>query len=230
MVCGVDLSYWGLYDAWVTRDSKGRINPSRWPYFFEDAGMAESMNDEPVPVLTCWNGITAIRADPFLPSHLRKPNFLSSTPITLPKSHPNYPSTISPSEAPQLLFRASKEGECFSSESFLLPYDLRRQFHMNKIFVNPLVITSYEKRFYIWYKYILRHWLVRWWMYKFEDRSHETMMAGRMIIGNPADVWTWDGGECHPVSPYIFTTMFQNWFSRVLTVVVIRNKRIDSKA
>ena len=199
MVCGMDLSYWGLYDAWVTRDALGRIVPSKWPYFFEDAGMKNSVNDDPVPVFSCWNGITAFRAEPFLPKYLRKQGGLSSAPVSLPDTHPNYPSTLSPDQAPPLHFRASLPGECFSSESFLLPYDLRRQFDLQQIYINPLVITSYEWRFYVWYKFILRHWVVQAWMRQFEDKSHKTMMAARMVVGDPNKVFSWDGGECHPV-------------------------------
>jgi hypothetical protein len=61
-------------------------------------------------------------------------------------------------------FRASAKHECFSSESFNLPYDLRRQFGLQRIYVNPRVINSYVWAHYVWFKYITRHWAVKWRM------------------------------------------------------------------
>ncbi|KIY53625.1 glycosyltransferase family 69 protein [Fistulina hepatica ATCC 64428] len=200
MVCGLDLSFWGLYDAWVARDRLGGIVSSLWPYFLEDAGMKAVMRDEPAPAFTCWNGITAIRADPFIQPSLRAGAVLSRSPSpALPSTHPAYPqpANITPFTTPALLFRQSGPDECFSSESFLLPYDLRRQFDLQNIYVNPRVITSYDWGFYVWYKYILRHWLVKWWIEKVENGAG--MHLARMIIGNAENIWRWDGGECQPV-------------------------------
>lgn len=218
MACGVDLSFWGcvycalnfgasnfscrLYDAWVTRDRLGRLVSSLWPYLLEDAGMRAIMADEPAPVFSCWNGIVAFRADPFLPVHLRKSGRLSESPLSvpLPSSHPSYPQSanISPAMTPPLSFRHSKEGECFSSESFLLPYDFRRQFELNDIYLNPRVINSYDWNHYVWYKYVLRHWVVKWWIENVENGAG--MHLAKMVVGDASRVWRWDGGECHPVS------------------------------
>lgn len=101
---------------------------------------------------------------------------------------------------PPLKFRASVEGECFSSESFLLPYDLRRQFNMQKIYMNTRVINSYEWPFYIWFKYVTQHWLIKWWVESVEGVNKDAMKVARMIVGHPENVWRWDGGECQPVS------------------------------
>ncbi|KIY67924.1 glycosyltransferase family 69 protein [Cylindrobasidium torrendii FP15055 ss-10] len=201
MACGLDLSYWGMYDAWVVRDRLGGIVSSLWPYFLEQAGMQAVMKDEPAPVLTCWNGIISVTAEPFMPIHLRKPGRLSTNPLStpLPSSHPSYGQSalMTPANTPPLAFRHSIEGkECFSSESFLLPYDMRRQFELNEIYLNPRVINSYEWSFYVWYKYVLRHWMVKWWIENVEAGS--MMHLARMIIGDSAKVWRWDGGECQP--------------------------------
>ncbi|KAF9000027.1 hypothetical protein BDZ89DRAFT_1079471 [Hymenopellis radicata] len=96
MACGIDLSYWGMYDSWVVRDRLGRLVSSLWPYFLEDAGMQAVMADEPAPVFSCWNGIVAFRPDPFLPDV-----------------------SLSPAHMPPLSFRPSTDKECFSSESSL---------------------------------------------------------------------------------------------------------------
>ncbi|KAJ7082518.1 cryptococcal mannosyltransferase 1-domain-containing protein [Mycena crocata] len=200
MVCGLDLLRWGMYDAWVVRDRLGRLVSSLWPYFLEDAGMQAVMEDEPAPVFTCWNGIVAFRADPVLPISLRKPGGLSTSPLTrpLPDTHPAYPqsASLTPALTPPIEFRRSGDKECFSSESFNLPYDLRRQFDMQRIYLNPRVINSYEWKYYVWFKYITRHWVVMWWMKNVE--AGNGIQFAKMVIGDAKRVWTWDGGECHP--------------------------------
>ncbi|PBK95379.1 hypothetical protein ARMGADRAFT_964080 [Armillaria gallica] len=200
MACGIDLSYWGMYDAWVLRDRLGRLVSSLWPYFLEDAGMQAVMKDEPAPVFTCWNGIVSFRPDPFLPVNLRVSGRLSTSPLSkpLPSSHPSFgqPADLSPAQTPPMSFRASVEGECFSSESFLMPYDMRRRFEMNNIYLNPRVIVSYEWNFYVWYKWVLRHWMVKWWIENVENGS--MMHLGKMVVGEAKNIWTWDGGECQP--------------------------------
>ncbi|KAJ7167075.1 cryptococcal mannosyltransferase 1-domain-containing protein [Mycena filopes] len=208
MACGLDLAYWGLYDQWVIRDRLGRMVSTLWPYFLEDTGFRAVMADEPAPVFTCWNGIIAVRADPFLPPALRTGQ-LSTLPLArpLPPTHPFYSNSsssssssstpaLSPAQTPPVRFRASAPSECFSSESFLLPYDLRRQFALEDIYVNPRVINSYSWEFYVWWKYVTRHWVVKWFIERVEDGYgfHEA----KMILGDPARVWQWDGGECHP--------------------------------
>ncbi|KAJ7142006.1 cryptococcal mannosyltransferase 1-domain-containing protein [Mycena crocata] len=200
MACGLDLAYWGLYDQWVIRDRLGRIASTLYPYFLEDTGFRAVMADEPAPVFTCWNGITAIRADPFLPPSLRSGKQLSTAPFPnpLPSTHPSYPrpEALSPALTPPLRFRPSAPDECFSSESFLLPYDLRRQFDLQHIYVNPRVINGYSWVFYVWWKYVARHWAVRWWIEQVE--RGRGVLEAKMILGDPAKVWLWDGGECHP--------------------------------
>lgn len=157
-------------------------------------------NDEPAEAFACWNGIAAFRADPLLPVHLRSNQLSKSTlPHPLPPAHPAYiNSTLSPSDQPQLLFRISSPDECFSSECFNLPYDFRRQFNLNKIYINPRVITAYEWKHYIWYKYVTRHWLIRAWIRHFE--KGDGMHRVKMVNGDAPKIWIYDGVECHPVS------------------------------
>ncbi|KAF7363197.1 hypothetical protein MVEN_00672300 [Mycena venus] len=202
MVCGLDLAYWGLYDQWVIRDRLGRFASTLWPYLLEDTGMRAVMRDEPAEVFSCWNGIVAIKADPFLPPTLRSGQ-LSTAPLERPlvPTHPAYNITkanplISPAEMPAVKFRMNMDGECFSSESFLLPYDLRRQFGMERIYVNPKVINGYSWEWYVWFKYITRHWAVKWYIEKIENGNG--VHLAKMILGDPARVTVWDGGECHP--------------------------------
>lgn len=129
--------YISLHDAWVTRDRLGHLVSSQWPYLLEDTGMNAIMKDEPAPVFTCWNGIVSFRPDPFLPPSSRKSGALSMIPVNfeVPESHPwvqegRVRKGMAPVEMPELRFRASGRRECFGSESFNLPYDLRRVYDM----------------------------------------------------------------------------------------------------
>ncbi|KAJ7118503.1 cryptococcal mannosyltransferase 1-domain-containing protein [Mycena crocata] len=199
MACALDFAHFGLYDLWVIRDRLGRLVSGLWPYFFEDSGFRAVMADEPAPVFACWNGIVSMRADPFLPVPLRRGQ-LSNTPLPrpLPATHPAYPQVenLTPAGTPPLRFRASAPSECFSSESFNVPYDFRRQFALSKIYANPCVITAYRWKYYLWFKYATRHWAVRWFIENVENGAG--MHLAKIVLGDPKEIWQWDGGECHP--------------------------------
>ena len=73
---------------------------------------------------------------------------------------------------------------------------MRRIMGMERIYVNPRVITAYVWHFYVWHKWVLRHRLVRWFV---EDVYNGAWMQyARMIVGDDDKVYTWDGGDCHP--------------------------------
>lgn len=202
MVCGLDFDGWGLYDAWVIRDAAGRLVSSLWPYLLDEDGKRAVINEEPAPVFSCWNGIAAFRPDPLLPPRLRSPTSpLSRMPLSqpLPPSHPAYSpgnETLAPAKQPALVFRASTPNECFSSECFNLAYDFRRQYSLDKIYINPRVITAYRYKYYFWFKYVTRHWLLRLWI-KYIERGRG-LKDSRMIVGEPQNVWVFEGVECHP--------------------------------
>lgn len=110
-------------------------------------------NESAAPVFTCWNGIVVFKADPVLPIHLRSNTSLSTDPLPfkLPDTHPAASDSslrgLSPALTPPVGFRASAPDECYSSECFLLPYDFRRMFNLQRIFVNPRVVVGYEWRY-----------------------------------------------------------------------------------
>lgn len=125
----------------------------RWPYFFDQEDYEAMQNESAAPVFTCWNGIVVFKADPVLPIHLRSNTSLSTDPLPfkLPDTHPAANDSslrgLSPALTPPVGFRASAPDECYSSECFLLPYDFRRMFNLQRIFVNPRVIVGYEWRY-----------------------------------------------------------------------------------
>jgi len=203
MACGTDFDDFGLYDIWVTRDRLGGLVAGVWPYLLEPSGKKAVENNEPAEVFSCWNGIVAFRAEPFIAPQLRigDKSHLSTQPLylPLPPSHPAYATgkATPPRSAPALQFRSSASDECFSSESFLLGYDLRRQFGLDKIYLNPRVVTAYHQRFFFWNNYVLRHWIVRWWMRNVE--AGRNLHQARITLSKlgPAGVTLWDGGACH---------------------------------
>ncbi|KAF7317439.1 hypothetical protein HMN09_00480600 [Mycena chlorophos] len=157
MACGMDFAWWGLYDLWVARDRLGKSVSGLYPYFMEPKGFLSVLREEPVDVFTCWNGVVVLDAQPFL--------------------HPSGPSLrsgSSPSSSTQLSFRTSNltAGECFSSEAFNMPYDLRlravSEGREPRVYMNPRVIGVYSWRFYGYYRWVLRHWAVRWWIERME--------------------------------------------------------------
>ncbi|EKM61680.1 glycosyltransferase family 69 protein [Phanerochaete carnosa HHB-10118-sp] len=200
MACALDFGHFGAYDMWVLRDRIGHLAAGIWPYFFDAADYEAMKTDSPVPVFSCWNGIVAFVADPVLPIHLRSNRTLSTSPLRHlpPPTHPLKDTVAeSPTLTPPLKFRSAPRGEgCFHSESFLLPYDMRRIMGLERIYVNPRVITAYVWHFYVWFKWVLRHPFVKW----FVERAYNGawMQYARMIVGDDDKVYTWDGGDCHP--------------------------------
>ena len=199
--CGLDFGHFGAYDMWVLRDAAGRLTAAYWPFFDAPASAAAMRADEPVPVFACWNGIVAFAADPLLPVHLRSNRTLSTDPLAHapPAGHPWAAAAAeagSPAATAPLRFRASVEGECYSSESFLLPYDFRRVMGLERVYANPRVITGYVWKYYAWHKWLLRSRHVRWFVEKVYAGAW--MQDARMVVGDKEKVWVWDGVDCHP--------------------------------
>ncbi|PYH47077.1 glycosyltransferase family 69 protein [Aspergillus saccharolyticus JOP 1030-1] len=69
-VCSLDFSKPPLYyDTFALRDSQGDEHIMQtWPYFRSGASRRALINMEPVPVKSCWNGMVAMPAAPFLSS------------------------------------------------------------------------------------------------------------------------------------------------------------------
>jgi len=185
------------------RDRLGGFFSALWPYIIEPAGMEAVSANDPAKVLSCWNGVAALRADPFLQPHRRSNRTLTATPIVdLPASHPSYHSGQKPvpRDLPPLRFRGSAPLECFSSECLLLPYDMRVLYGLDSIWINPRVLVAYTWDNYVLWTRTMRHWLVRWWIEWWERGSG--MHDAVWIEGRAEDVWTWEGGACQVVSVF----------------------------
>jgi hypothetical protein len=54
------------YDTFALRDSLGhKAVPPSWPYFQSSSSRHALINNEPVPVESCWNGVVVFKARPF---------------------------------------------------------------------------------------------------------------------------------------------------------------------
>ena len=51
-------------------------------------------------------------------------------------------------------------------------------------------------RYYVYFKWFMRHPVLRWWIEKVYDRAW--MSRSVLVVGDAADVYWWDGGDCHP--------------------------------
>ncbi|KAG2363584.1 hypothetical protein BDR07DRAFT_1404013, partial [Suillus spraguei] len=184
IACGLDFEHFCAYDIWVLRDRQAKLASGIWLCFFDEADYHAMQTDSPVPVFSCWNGIVVFPADPLIPIPLRSNHTLSTdpSPYKLPSTHPaaQDPSMRGLSSALTPQYR-----ECFSSESSSLLYDLRRQFNLQRIYVNPRVITAYKWRYYAYFKWFMRHPVLRWTVF---------------VVGDATKVYRWDGGDCHPWS------------------------------
>lgn len=70
MVCAMDFvatpdSKMLFYDIWVTRDMAGQEVSGFYPYFQRSSDIERLKAGLPIPVYSCWNGLTVISADVF---------------------------------------------------------------------------------------------------------------------------------------------------------------------
>lgn len=111
--------------SWVMRDVDGFRPTPLWPYFKREQDVASLRRGEPIPVNSCWNGITIFDAKWFLPTLQTDAN---ATPIPGPDGGP-------------LRFRTHPE--CLVSECLLPSYDIHiRSKEQPLIFVNPRAVAS----------------------------------------------------------------------------------------
>lgn len=56
----------GLYDSWVARDVCGTPMRVFWPYVKDPVSIERLRENKPFEVSTCWNGMVAFPAGPYL--------------------------------------------------------------------------------------------------------------------------------------------------------------------
>lgn len=107
------------------RDVDGLRPTPLWPYFKRGQDVASLRRGEPIPVNSCWNGITVFDAKWFLPN---------------PKTDSNLTTSPSLDDSP---VRFRTHSECLVSECLLPSYDIHlRSKQRPLIFVNPRAVAS----------------------------------------------------------------------------------------
>lgn len=64
IACGLDF-YYVFYDRWVSRDLDGRQIRNYFPYFIDTTAQQQVLNEDPVRVFSCWNGVSVLNPEPF---------------------------------------------------------------------------------------------------------------------------------------------------------------------
>lgn len=165
--CAMDFCWLEFYDTWVMRDADGKTTRPFWPYFKSRRDRTAVADGFPVPVNSCWNGITAFDARWFA----RKNNY--STPYITAASTLQAPMKRDdvqelPATLP-LTFR--KSDKCYASESLLCSLDMHRLARpfRPRIFVNPNVVVTYDKPNYYLYHDVMKWHVTGPWRYVWLD-------------------------------------------------------------
>ncbi|TIB96773.1 hypothetical protein E3Q18_02992 [Wallemia mellicola] len=117
-VCAFDYFKIGVYNTWVTRDTCQRRVKPVWPHFQDKHSINLLRQDKPIPVNSCWNGLTAFDSKWFVEGRQE-----DITPVR---------------------FRILDE--CVASECLMSSYDIHLQSDKQPdIYMNPQVPTTYER-------------------------------------------------------------------------------------
>ncbi|WRT63898.1 uncharacterized protein IL334_000824 [Kwoniella shivajii] len=206
-VCAMDFAISGLYDTWVARDVCGTPMRIFWPYVKDPTSIKKVIAEEPFQVSACWNGVTALDAQPFL----YRGNTYESAGITrVVIGHDNtslrkrgwrmvdnstYPGSIlSPTIDLPIQFRTSNISQCDHSECFLISYDLHRVHsdRPTKIYMNPNVKVAYERKWFKWNNVILKIPMIQFWN-KHWSRGYPFMLVDWIweYLSRRRDYCTW---------------------------------------
>ncbi|KXN66179.1 glycosyltransferase family 69 protein [Conidiobolus coronatus NRRL 28638] len=164
MVCSLDFMG-RLYDLWVLRDSRGIMPSFYFPYFKTKEDKDKLYNKELVEVYSCWNGVVSINTK-VIYENWNYPDNKGSNLVDFRARKFNYTITdnfIDPSQ------------ECYSSECFLIFYDLRHKLsdlgRKLKAYVNPKVTVTYEKLVYMRWKETFNNWFYRYHNYFYDTTN-----------------------------------------------------------
>ncbi|KAI9013760.1 cryptococcal mannosyltransferase 1-domain-containing protein [Phycomyces nitens] len=120
-MCAMDF-FGEFYDTFATRDAdEGWVGSGNYPYFSHKPSRKLLYEESPIPVYSCWNGMIALNAKPFIENK-----------ISFRAIIPQEPSP--PVEA---------------SECCLVHTDLR-SLNYTRIYINPRIKVAYDT-FHYWY-------------------------------------------------------------------------------
>ena len=68
--------------------------------------------------------------------------------------------------------------------------------HLSRRFIPGHGPDTALYRFYMYFKWFMRHPVLKWWIEKVYDGAW--MQKDVMVVGDAKRVYQWDGGDCHP--------------------------------
>ncbi|KAK9324889.1 cryptococcal mannosyltransferase 1-domain-containing protein [Lipomyces orientalis] len=167
MACGLDMETATLYDQWAARDKCGKGINGMYPFFSAPEDRAAVRKGELVDVGTCWNGVVAMDAGPFL-SPPRTYGFLQNQ-----RDDEDDTSTTPAQTTTKLVrpLRFPNPPKCAISECTLLPLALLNSYLLTsdgevrpRIVMDTSVIVAYEYKWWWYYAYFLRTPIVSVWV------------------------------------------------------------------
>ena len=137
VVCAMDF-YFNFYDSWVSIDLDGENILGSFPYFKNKEGQEQYINQKPIRIFSCWNGIIAFNASSF-----------ANKKIKFRYESIKNENKISLCNLPRIHKDDSYESECtyFNIDLETLGFKKR--------FINPNVRVAYNYKYYYFAKYIL---------------------------------------------------------------------------
>ena len=137
VACAMDF-YFNFYDSWVSIDLDGDNILDNFPYFINKEGQDQFINQKPIRIFSCWNGIITFNASVF---ENKKIKFRYES---IQKK--NKPSLCN---SPNIHSKNAYESECtyFNIDLEMLGFKKR--------FINPNVRVAYNYEYYYFAKYIL---------------------------------------------------------------------------
>ncbi|OQS02270.1 capsular associated protein [Thraustotheca clavata] len=129
VVCSMDFNRITLYDTWVARDVNAERMSSLYPYSADFATAKLISEGRPFLVSSCWNGVVAMKAAPFVKHSIQFRTWRQQEPRILGR--------------PGALLDVVYDSDCPASECLLIFEDLFRVGY-NRFYMHPTVHVTYS--------------------------------------------------------------------------------------
>ncbi|KAG9409613.1 hypothetical protein AC1031_019874 [Aphanomyces cochlioides] len=127
-VCAMDFNHVTLYDTWVARDVNGQAMSSFYPFTADMESISLVLQGKPFPVSSCWNGVVAMKAAPFVHDKVRFRTWGTNEPRMISRRTP--------------MKKAIYSDSCPASECGLIFEDFAK-FGYTNVYMHPSVHVTY---------------------------------------------------------------------------------------
>lgn len=186
--CGLDYFWLGFYDTWVMRDRWGKTVRPLFPYFRAKADRDAVSAGQPIPVNSCWNGITVFDGRWFSPFSHQTTTYISTAPAVAALTSPSIADDGKDISA-TLPLRFRPCNSCNVSEALLTSLDMHRLSspHRPRIFVNPQVTVAYNYPSFYLYRNIMHWYVTQPWRFFWETWMERRLFSWLADLGNRRD-------------------------------------------